>query len=379
MQSLLKVFFILVLVSALTQVAFGEVTVEITEPTEGSNVTPCSDLTIKMNVTATAGEEVQYVYLLYNGRTLRRLRSEPWEHEWKTMKKGVYSLQARVELADGTEIYSDPVKFKVGTVHGGEVLYSGGFDCGVLAPWTGQLNEGAVGQFWIFDDGYFDDPTYLFVEIENGGTAEWHIQLNQTCPTDSGHLYTISFLADSDEPKTIYVGMQENQDPWANQIWQAVDIDGADLYSLDFESTRTDPTNVLRFNVGGNTIPFYLDDVSVIDNSATSVKSKQLDFVDGPVSEFELFQAYPNPFNMNTTIRYVLSNPAHVTLDIYNMTGQKVRSLTNNDMSAGMHSAQWNGIDDFGSIVTSGVYIYRLQVNHDERATVLSRKVLLMK
>ena len=229
------------------------------------------------------------------------------------------------------------------------MLYSGGFDCGALTPWTGQLNEGAVATFTVYDDGYFDDPTYLFVEIENGGTAEWHIQLNQQCPTDSGHIYTIAFLADSDNPKTIAVGMQENQDPWANQIWQSVEIDGADEYSLEFTSTKTDPTNMLRFNLGNNTIPFYLDDVRVIDRSATSVKSKQFEFGDGAVSEYELFQAFPNPFNMNTTVRYSLSNNADVSLAVFNIAGQHIRTLVDTKQSAGLHKTQWNGTDENGS------------------------------
>jgi hypothetical protein len=356
----------------------AEVTVKIVDPVADQAVEPCVDKVIKAQVTATAGEEIKYVYLYYNDRTLRRLKAEPWEYTMKAIKKGVYVFHAKVELADGTEYLSEKVKVKVGNVHGGELLLSGGFDCAVLSPWTGQLNEGAVATFNVFDDGYFDDPTYLAVEIENGGSAEWHIQLNQSCPTDSGHLYTISFLADSDEPKTIVVGMQENQDPWTNQIWQSVPIDGADLYTVEFEATRTDPTNVLRFNVGGNSIPFYLDDVSVIDNSATSIKSRNYD-KSNLVAEYELFQAYPNPFNMNTTIRFDLSHAANVRLDIFNMSGQKVRTLVDESKSAGLHSIGWNGTNEFGAIVPSGVYLYTLHVNAGDAPTTLSRKVLLMK
>lgn len=361
-----------------TSVVFAEVTVNIVEPVADTWIEPCTDVMVKAEVTATAGEEVAYVYILNNGRALRRLRAEPWEHEMRAAKRGVYNFQARVELADGTEITSENVKIKVGKVHGGEKLFSGGFDCGVLTPWTGQLNEGAVAYFDVLDDGYFDDPTYLMITIDNGGSAEWHIQLNQSCPTDSGHQYTISFLADSDEPKSIFVGMQENQDPWASQVWQSVAIDGADLYSLDFEASKTDPTNVLRINVGGNDIPFYLDDVSVIDNSATSIKSKKFDFA-GSVSEYELFQAYPNPFNMNTSIRYSLSHAADVSLSVYNMVGQEIRTLENGTKSAGQHLAKWDGQNDSGAVVPSGVYIVQLQVHDGQQPTVLSRKVLLIK
>ena len=373
-----KALFILALI-LLTGSLTGEVSITITNPVEGSVIEPCIDMTVKTEVTATAGEVIKYLYLYNNGRTLRRLRNEPWEYEWKAVKKGVYELSAKVETEDGAEIWSNTVRYKVGSVSGGEKLYSGGFDCGVLSPWTQNFNEGAQAIFTVYDDGYFDDPYYLAIEIENAGSADWHIQLNQTCPTDSGHIYTITFLADSDEPKTIAVGMQENQDPWANQVWQNVDIDGVDEYGFEFTATRTDPTNVLRFNVGGNTIPFYIDDISVVDQSASAVKSQQFEFHGGLVSEYELFQAFPNPFNMNTTIRYSLSNPADVSLDIYNMTGQKVRTLVKEAKPHGQHAAGWDGINEYGDILPSGVYIYRLEVNDGSDTAVLSRKVLLMK
>jgi hypothetical protein len=295
------------------------------------------------------------------------------------MKKGNYKLQAKAVTDTGDEIWSEPVNIKVGDVSNGEMLYSGSFNCGVMSPWTGQLNEGAVANFVVYDDGYFDDLYYLAVEIENGGTAEWHIQINQTCPTDSGHVYTISFLADAEDPKTIAVGMQENQDPWDNQIWQTVEIDGADEYSLEFTATKTDPTNVLRINPGGNNIMFFLDDVRVIDRSATSVKEKQFDFNGQVAAEYELFQAYPNPFNMNTTIKYNLSAPADVALDIYNMNGQKVKKLVHEQKAAGLHTAKWDGVNERGAIVPSGVYFYKLLARDGSKTTELSRKVLLIK
>lgn len=364
---------------ALSSMLYGEVTCHITNPTAGAYVEPCSDLNVQVEIIATAGEAIRYVYIYYNGRILRRINQAPWEYVWKTMKSGVYELTARVVTTDDAEVWSDPVPFKVGYVSNGEKLFSGSFDCGAMTPWSGQLNEGAIAQFHVYDDGYFDDPYYLAVEIENGGSAEWHIQINQTCPTDSGHVYTITFLADSDEPKTIAVGMQENQAPWASQLWQTVEIDGADEYSLEFTASRTDPTNVLRFNPGGNTIPFYLDNVRVVDLSASSVKSKQFDFGPGVAAEFELFQAYPNPFNANTTIQYSLSKRAVVSLVVYNMSGRQIATLANDVRDAGLHTVRWNGLNENGSDAPSGLYIYMLQIHNGSQKTELSRKMLLLK
>ena len=72
---------------------------------------------------------------------------------------------------------------------------------------------------------------------------------------------------------------------------------------------------------------------------------------------------YPNPFNPTTSISFVLPNNSFVNLDVYNMKGQKVRSLAGGSFTAGQHSIVWNGRDDNGSAVSSGVYFYRITTN----------------
>jgi hypothetical protein len=76
---------------------------------------------------------------------------------------------------------------------------------------------------------------------------------------------------------------------------------------------------------------------------------------------FALHQNYPNPFNPNTTIRFDLPNEALVRLDVYNILGRKVTTLINQPMQPGYHSIEWNGNDDNGRTIASGVYFYRLQ------------------
>ncbi len=74
-----------------------------------------------------------------------------------------------------------------------------------------------------------------------------------------------------------------------------------------------------------------------------------------------LFNNYPNPFNPETTIRFNLAQPGSARLSIYNLRGQVVRTLVNSQLSAGSHSFVWNGRDESGRGVASGVYFYRLQ------------------
>jgi len=69
---------------------------------------------------------------------------------------------------------------------------------------------------------------------------------------------------------------------------------------------------------------------------------------------------YPNPFNPTTTISFDIAKDGHVAIDIYNVRGQKVRSLVNGDFTAGNHTIVWNGTDHQGRSVSSGVYFYRM-------------------
>jgi len=87
-----------------------------------------------------------------------------------------------------------------------------------------------------------------------------------------------------------------------------------------------------------------------------------VDIVVGDIpKEFSLVQNFPNPFNPTTNIRYGLPHQASVTMEIYNMLGVKVRTLLHGEtMSAGVHQMSWDGKNDAGVSVTSGVYLYRI-------------------
>lgn len=76
---------------------------------------------------------------------------------------------------------------------------------------------------------------------------------------------------------------------------------------------------------------------------------------------FALAQNYPNPFNPTTSIRYALPRRAHVQLTIYNLHGAHVRRLVAAPRAAGYHEVRWNGNDDAGASVPSGIYFYRLE------------------
>jgi hypothetical protein len=79
-----------------------------------------------------------------------------------------------------------------------------------------------------------------------------------------------------------------------------------------------------------------------------------------PVRENSLSQNYPNPFNPQTTIAFALKERGPVSLKIYGVSGELVRTLANEELGAGPHTKVWDGRDDSGQTVSSGVYFYRL-------------------
>jgi hypothetical protein len=85
---------------------------------------------------------------------------------------------------------------------------------------------------------------------------------------------------------------------------------------------------------------------------------------------------YPNPFNPSTTIDFSLQNDSKIELSIFNIKGQIVKTLTNNEFTSGTHSIIWNGDDNFGKAVSSGIYYYKLNVNGKTEAV---KKCLLLK
>ncbi len=111
---------------------------------------------------------------------------------------------------------------------------------------------------------------------------------------------------------------------------------------------------------------FSIDAVTGIDDN----KNKNI-----IPSAFELSQNYPNPFNPSTIIRFALPKSSFVTLKIYNILGQEVKTLVNENRNAGTYSVQWNGDDNFGIQAASGAYIYRIISGEN----VVTKKMILLR
>ena len=91
--------------------------------------------------------------------------------------------------------------------------------------------------------------------------------------------------------------------------------------------------------------------------------------------ELTITSNYPNPFNPYTTIEFILPARNFVKLTIYSITGQKIRTLLSESMAAGIHAVRWDGRDNFGQAVSSGVYIAGLRTE----SGIVTHRVMLLR
>ncbi|NOY60976.1 MAG: T9SS type A sorting domain-containing protein [Calditrichaeota bacterium] len=131
-----------------------------------------------------------------------------------------------------------------------------------------------------------------------------------------------------------------------------------------------------RSAAGSKNLPYLIDDFQVINVTSSSVDDKS-DQKNKLPQSFVLEQNFPNPFNPTTTINFSIPEKykGRASLSIYNINGALVKELINKEMSAGYHSVQWDGTDWNGQKLSSGLYLYKLNVGKN----VQSRKMLLLK
>lgn len=111
----------------------------------------------------------------------------------------------------------------------------------------------------------------------------------------------------------------------------------------------------------GSTVTYPITDISNITFALTTgISNDDCTKLSEALSTLALLQSRPNPFSANTTIDYQLPKAGKVTLKIYNISGQLVKTLVDGTQASGAYSVRWNGHNDQSRKVTAGSYIYRL-------------------
>lgn len=233
-------------------------------------------------------------------------------------------------------------------------------------------SAGYVHQVWVSEDNNYMISTE---ETANHTVKLWNIQnINNISLSDDylggSHLAHNAYL----KGNYAYISHYESG-------LRVVDIsDPANISEVGYYDTYPQG-ETSNFNGAWGTYPFFnsgkilISDIQtglyvVYFEGATSIEGKP-----NPLSSYSLGKNYPNPFNPATTISYQVARQGDVRIEIYNMLGQKVRTLLNGRKGPGTYEVVWNGTNNDGVEVISGIYFYRMAAGD----FVETKKMILMK
>ena len=148
----------------------------------------------------------------------------------------------------------------------------------------------------------------------------------------------------------------DDSDGMEGSPWTPIDWTGWQLFSFDL---AVDP--VIGWVNGNGALDgpmVSLDSFQMKKAEATAVEPQSVDQV--PL-QYSLSQNYPNPFNAETRVRYSIGTEGYVSLRVYNVTGQLVKTLVDDQRMVGEYTAAWNGTDEQGQALASGVYFCRME------------------
>ena len=252
------------------------------------------------------------------------------------------------------------------------------------AQWDVMLGEYQFTDIVEGGKGYFvaaGEDALLYVP----GTG-----VDKALPASSGHSAVLDIEIDGE---TIELRIGEAANDWLVPIPPAVDgsvpvaylkIDGWKAREVYFNAIcgcELVVDRAAKVRIGGlsagMSIGLEIDGKTVYLDGEVELPaagSYKLVFSDLPLV-FALGANIPNPFNPTTSISFDLSERCDVKLDVYNMLGKRVATLEDGEMSAGRYSVVWDGRDDSGRSVPTGIYLYRIEAGMDKA----SRRMILLK
>lgn len=154
------------------------------------------------------------------------------------------------------------------------------------------------------------------------------------------------------------------------RIDRSTDIDGQPQQSL-----RANITGVLgQYDTSPPYLAYYQLMPRMYDDFVWNPTGTVSDRTDMP-DHYSLSPNYPNPFNPGTNFHFTMKKEGRVTITVYNLLGQKTIDLVDGEFAAGTHTIYWDGLDQNGKAVTSGIYFYRMKTADFEQ----SRKMVVLK
>ncbi|MBC8214633.1 MAG: PKD domain-containing protein, partial [Candidatus Marinimicrobia bacterium] len=206
-------------------------------------------------------------------------------------------------------------------------------------------------------------------QIEAGEMADIPLYL-----ADDDNILSFEYIVNYDPEILTFVEVA-----WSETATFTTEVNPRDG-EIIFVGARTEAQDVvdimatLRFEVADNfegdsetvvnVMNLRWNEESVITDAASATLTPLLSIADYAIpAEFGLNQNYPNPFNPTTTISFDIPELSDVRIDIYNVLGQKVKTLVDANYQPGYHSVQWDGYNDRGQSEVSGIYIYTISAD----------------
>jgi hypothetical protein len=225
----------------------------------------------------------------------------------------------------------------------------------VISVWFNGPNYGIAGH-------YTTSGVYNAARTTDGG-ATW-----SAITVGTGTTYNIAVGGSGNDDFWMARGTDVFRSTNRGTTWTSSYTGTGTFYDVDFYTLGTN-THGWGVKDNGNIVAYY--------GAITGVEEQILEIP----QTFALMQNYPNPFNPTTTLRYGLPKDARVNLSIYNILGQRVATLKDEIQNVGYYDVVWDGRNDFGSQIASGVYFYRIEakpVDGGEAFTSI-RKMLMLK
>lgn len=250
----------------------------------------------------------------------------------------------------------------------------------IFVGWSAQLYD-------AFSEGYISDLYSSTTLIDNGGTitpkislADSSLDFGYVAGTDTSEIWLRISNEGSRELQISELQIVNDQEPpfvlYSTQLFPVI------LNPLE----QTDVPLYLFVDVPVETDTIFLDaEINFVSNDLIEpVKTVTVTGTTVPVSsieprplirEFKLYKNYPNPFNPSTTFKFDLPRSGNVLLQVFDISGRKIKTVLNSTQKSGQRSVTWNGTNENGTMVASGIYFYVLQYESYK----ISGKMLLMK
>ena len=236
------------------------------------------------------------------------------------------------------------------------------------------------------NDVIISEDTTLDITLNHPGAIfapPTNVQV-EDIPYDNGHSLKLSWsLSTDDNSLTHYYIFRSRSSELSKTTTDIESFTSVDDLIVAEENTTILVAKVLQ---GTNTytdksVPlnganYYYWIQSVADSGSSSkIPAGKKTSVKSEPTNFTLSAPYPNPFNASVTLEYVIANVSFVTLRFYDILGREVAVLQNGVLNAGLYRAIWDGKDNFGMMLGSGVYIYRIKAG----GQTVQGKVMLLR